>query len=191
MGLLDIALGGVLGGATGGRRMGSGRSPVVNALLLALAAKALQHYMSQRRGGAASPTGGLNNGMNNGVNGGLGGILSGTGGLGGILGSLGGAGALGGLLEQLNGRGLGRQAQSWVSPGPNEAIEPQQLADAIDDDDLEQLAQETGLPKQELLREVSSFLPDAIDQLTPDGRLPTDDELTRLASHYEAQATES
>jgi uncharacterized protein YidB (DUF937 family) len=194
MGLLDQALGGVLGGALGGGQpTGRGRSPIVNAILLALAAKALQHYLSQRRsaqGGAAgaappsqtAPSGGLGDVLGGLLNGG------GAGGLGGLLGSLGGAGGLGGLLDQFGRRGLADQSQSWVGTGANQPIEAHHVAEALDDHDVEELATATGLPKAQVLDEVAKSLPEAINALTPNGRLPTDAELAGLSSSYEAQA---
>jgi len=38
---------------------------------------------------------------------------------------------------------------------------------------LDQLEKQTGLSKEELLARLSRELPQAIDQYTPDGRLPT------------------
>ena len=37
-----------------------------------------------------------------------------------------------------------------------------------------------GLPRQQLLSELSEELPDAVDQFTPDGRLPTEQEASSL-----------
>jgi uncharacterized protein YidB (DUF937 family) len=42
--------------------------------------------------------------------------------------------------------------------------------------------QQTGLPRDELLSGLSKELPDAIDELTPDGSVPTDDELSKRPS---------
>ncbi len=196
MGLLDQVIGGVLGGALGSARGGvrRGRSPVVNAVLLALAAKALQHYLSERKQAQSGVTGPGQVARGHGP-GGLGDILGGvlgggaaSGGLGGLLGSLGGAGALGGLLEQFGRRGLGDQSQSWVGTGANQTIQAHQVAEALDDDDIEELATATGVPKAQLLDEVAQALPEAIDALTPNGRLPTDAELADLTTSYETPA---
>ncbi len=190
MGLLDQALGSVLGGALGGRRS-SGRSPIVNAVLLALAAKALQHYLSQRRQshtGPGAPGSVAPTQSPGGVGDILGGLLNAGGGLGGLLGSLGGAGALGGLLEQFGKRGLTDQSQSWVGPGANQPIEARHVAEALDDDDIDDLVTTTGMPRAQVLDEVAKALPGAIDQLTPNGRLPTDAELAELSASYETQA---
>jgi len=42
--------------------------------------------------------------------------------------------------------------------------------------------EQTGLPRDELLSGLSRELPDAVDELTPDGRVPTDEELARRPS---------
>ena len=39
---------------------------------------------------------------------------------------------------------------------------------------------QTGLAKDELLDGLATSLPDAIDELTPEGRVPTEQELDRL-----------
>lgn len=182
MGVLDQVLGSVLRGGGGSVRGGAGgMSPVMKALLFALAAKAAQSYLQQRKSGAAgagsagagSAGGGLGD-ILGGVLGGGGRAGGGLGGLGGILGGLGGAGGLGVLLDQLTRGGQGEQVRSWVSPGPNQPIAPQALGDALGADTVEELEQHTGLPRDTLLSELAQELPDAVDQITPGGRLPTD-----------------
>jgi uncharacterized protein YidB (DUF937 family) len=118
-----------------------------------------------------------------------GGMTSGSaggpgGGLGGILGGLfGGAaagsvlnGGLGQVLQDLQRSGQGRTAQSWVGRGENEEIAPDDLANALGADTISALQQQTGMPRDELLEGLSQNLPDFVDQLTPDGRLPTEEE---------------
>lgn len=188
MGLLDSLLGG--GHAPGGHAQ-SGMSPVVKALLVALALKAGHEYMNRRREpGAAQPAahdnggglGGLLGGLLGGAGGtgsgpgGLGGLLSG-GGLGGLIASLGGTGALGALVEQFNRNGHGDVMNSWIGRGDNQPIEPQMLAEAIGPEELRQLEQASGMPKQQLLTQLAQELPTAIDHLSPQGRLPTDAEI--------------
>ncbi len=103
-----------------------------------------------------------------------------AGGLGGLLGGLTGAGAGGGflsgglsqLVNQFQQNGHGPVAQSWVNAGPNQAIAPQHLEQAIGPDVLSTLTQKTGLSREELLSRLSKELPDAVDRYTPDGRLP-------------------
>lgn len=103
--------------------------------------------------------------------------------LGRLGGSLGGAGAggmlgggLGELIDRFRENGQGDTAESWVASGPNKAIDPPHLEQAIGPDVLDTLSQQTGLPREELLARLSRELPDAVDKYTPQGRLPTDDE---------------
>lgn len=118
--------------------------------------------------------------------------LKGKGGLAGILGSdqspdsSGGplsGGALGGglkdLLDRFRQSGQEDKAQSWVSKDSNKPIAPQDLEQTLGEERIQWLMEQTGLPRDELLSGLSNELPDAIDRLTPDGRMPTDEELSR------------
>lgn len=185
MGLLDQVLGNVLGSRPGdgmpgggiGRQAGGGMSPIMMALLALLAHKSM--------GNRGSSSGGLGDLLG----GGLGGVLGGQGGLGGMLGSGTGAGSglnggmvaggLGGLIESLTRSGHGDIANSWVGRGTNQSIAPDQVADAIDPEMVDQLSQQTGMPRGDLLSGLADVLPGVVDQLTPEGRLPREDELHR------------
>jgi uncharacterized protein YidB (DUF937 family) len=79
---------------------------------------------------------------------------------------------IGELLERFKQNGQGEAAQSWINQGPNKEVSPPQLKQAIGDDVLEKLAQQTGLSQEELLARLSRELPAAVDKYTPDGRLP-------------------
>src|SRR3954466_8362893 len=101
-------------------------------------------------------------------------------GLDGLLGNLGGAG-VGGLLgsglkelvERFQQSGQGDIADSWVGHGPNKEVAPPQLEQAIGPDELATLSQQTGLSREEILARLSRELPRAVDQYTPEGRLPS------------------
>ena len=101
-----------------------------------------------------------------GMLGNLGGLLGGAG-VGGLL-----NGGLGELLERFKQNGQGEAAESWITPGPNKDLSPQELKQAIGTDVLAQLEQQTGLSQEELLARLSRELPTAVDKYTPDGRLP-------------------
>ena len=99
--------------------------------------------------------------------------------LGGMLGGAGVGSLLGGglneLLEQFTKNGQGETAESWVGTGPNKEVSPPQLKQAIGQDVLAALVQQTGLSQEELLARLSRELPTAVDKYTPDGRLPPRD----------------
>jgi uncharacterized protein YidB (DUF937 family) len=204
MGLLDI-LNGMQNGPRGQRPpsgsdgSGGGMSPIMMALLGLLAYKAIKGS-----GGHAAPSlpaGGTMDARDPG--GGLGDLLGGQpsgmpnrapaggsladmipGGLGGLLGGAAAgsvlSGGLGNLLKEFQQSGQGRVAQSWVGTGPNEEIAPNDLANAVGLDTLDALGRQTGMGRDDLLAGLSQHLPDLVDQLTPNGRLPTEEEASRL-----------
>ena len=116
------------------------------------------------------------------LGGGLGDLLRGT--LGGILGGAAAGtalnGGLGGLLKQLQESGQGDVARSWVGTGPNKTISQGDLADALGSDTLNQLSRQTGMDRGDVLSELSQHLPRFVDELTPQGRLPTEEEAARI-----------
>jgi uncharacterized protein YidB (DUF937 family) len=156
------------------------------AILGLLAWKAVKHLTAGQPGAAPAPapspgTGTVNAGMpGGGLGGGLGEVFKG--GLGGLLGGAAAgsviSGGLGDLLKQLQQGGHGETASSWVANGPNKQIAPGDLASALGADQINGLMSQTGLSREELLSGLSQQLPDVINHLTPDGRLPTETEVS-------------
>jgi|tagenome__1003787_1003787.scaffolds.fasta_scaffold20931632_4 uncharacterized protein YidB (DUF937 family) len=112
---------------------------------------------------------------------------AGGGGLGGLLGGLLGGGAAGGalsgglsdLLRQFQQNGQGDKAESWINRGANKPVSPHELEQGLGEERIAWLMQETGLPRDQLLAGLSRELPQAVDQLTPEGRIPSDEEAAR------------
>jgi uncharacterized protein YidB (DUF937 family) len=75
-------------------------------------------------------------------------------------------------MDSFKQAGQGEAAQSWVGKGPNHDIAPPDLEQAIGPDMLATLSHQTGLSREELLSRLSKNLPQAVDQYTPEGRLP-------------------
>ena len=90
------------------------------------------------------------------------------------------SGGLGNLLRGFQESGHGHTADSWVGTGPNKAIAPNDLADALGSDTLDTLSQQTGMGRNELLEALRHQLPGFVDQLTPHGRIPSEDEASRM-----------
>jgi uncharacterized protein YidB (DUF937 family) len=120
--------------------------------------------------GGAKPGGSLNDMIPGGLGGLLGGAAAGT-----VL-----SGGLGNLIKGIQNSGHGQAAQSWVGTGPNEDIAPDDLAAALGGDTLDTLSRQTGVDRKELLAGLSQHLPDFIDRLTPNGRLPTEEEASQM-----------
>ena len=162
-----------------------GMSPMAKALLGLLAIYAMKNMRradAPQAQPAPRPGGNVSAGVPGAGGGGLGDLLRGP--LGGILGGAAAGtvlnGGLGGLLKQLQQNGQGDVAHSWIGPGTNKAISQDDLAGALGGDTLDTLAQQTGMDQDDLLAGLSRYLPHFVDQLTPDGRLPTEEEAERM-----------
>ena len=81
------------------------------------------------------------------------------------------------LLGRLQQQGKGAKGQSWVSSGPNEPADATDVREAMDGDELSQIAQQLGVSEDEAAEAVAQVLPDVVDQATPNGELPPDEEL--------------
>lgn len=64
------------------------------------------------------------------------------------------------------------KVDSWVQRGPNAPLAPSELEEALDEDTIAELVTKTGLSRDELLSRLSTALPEAVDQVTPDGQFP-------------------
>jgi len=80
-------------------------------------------------------------------------------------------GGIQGALDKLKDLGLNKQVDDWVSngPGENASVDQQQVQGLFDDQDVEQVAQEAQVPKQDIYGAISKVLPQIIDSLTPQG----------------------
>jgi len=183
MGLLDILNGmqnGPRGQTTPAPAGGSGgMSPIAMALLGLVAYKAIKHLSPDQpnavpanRGTttADSPSGG-----------GLGGMLGPLGGLlaGGAAGTV-LSGGLNDLLKQFQQGGQSDIVKSWIGTGPNKSISPDVLSKILTPDQIKTLSTHSGMSRDELIATLSQQLPELVNQLTPNGRIPTEHEASRL-----------
>jgi uncharacterized protein YidB (DUF937 family) len=186
MGLLDV-LNGMQQGPRGPSRpsteSGGGMSPMTMAILALLAWKAVKHFGGSQPSAQPAPApsprtvdagtpGGGGGGLSDLMKGGLGGLLAG-GAAGSIL-----SGGLSDLMKQLQEGGQGDTANSWVGKGQNKPIAPGDLASALGADQIDSIASQSGMSREDLLQGLSRYLPGVIDHLTPDGRLPDENEMS-------------
>ena len=107
------------------------------------------------------------------LKGGLGGLLAG-GAAGSVI-----SGGLGDLLKQLQQSGHGDTANSWVGHGPNKPISPGDLAKALGADQIDGAdVANAACRATNCCRASASNCPRSINHLTPDGRLPTENEVS-------------
>jgi uncharacterized protein YidB (DUF937 family) len=99
-------------------------------------------------------------------------------------GASGGGGLAGGISElmyRVRSTGQDAAAESWVSiDRQNESIGPEDLERAIGSDTVEELSRKTGLSRSDILSRLATALPETVNRLTPQGRLPSEDEARDL-----------
>ncbi len=84
-----------------------------------------------------------------------------------------GGGGLGELVEKFTKAGQGKVADSWVSTSANEPINEPTMEKTLGDDLIENLIKQTGLTREELLGRLIKTLPQTVDHMTPDGKIPS------------------
>ena len=180
MGLLDV-LNGMQNGPRGQSQPAApgsgGMSKTTMALLAFLAYKAYKGMNAQQPAQAGAPA---PQGREPQEPGGLAGVLRTIFGGGSVPGPVLSRG-VGNTVQDLERSGHGEIARSWVGRGQNRSITPENLEGALGEDGIRDLMQQTGMERDELLATLSEHLPRVIDHLTPEGRLPTEQEASRLA----------
>jgi uncharacterized protein YidB (DUF937 family) len=182
MGLMDV-LQGMANGPRGGQTAQPGRSgisPLVMGLLAMLAYKTMKAegplggLFGNRpaQGTAPQPTGsggGLMSWLESGLGGGIAGGTAGS-----VV-----SGGIGELLNRLQQNGLGDAGRSWVGHGPNQPVSANDIQKAAGSDTVDALAKEIGISREELLQRLTAELPQTVDKLTPEGRVPTPEEASQ------------
>ncbi|MGZ9081062.1 MAG: YidB family protein [Rhodoplanes sp.] len=80
-------------------------------------------------------------------------------------------GDVNGLLKRLRQGGLDREVESWLGPGPNLPVSPDQLRNALGEDVIEQFAAATGFSADKLLPLMAAYLPQTVDAMSRNGRI--------------------
>jgi uncharacterized protein YidB (DUF937 family) len=76
------------------------------------------------------------------------------------------------MLDQFKHNGEEERAKSWINTGPNQPANEPTLFKALGPEVLNQICKATGLSQEELLARLSQVLPEAVDKMTPDGKIP-------------------
>jgi uncharacterized protein YidB (DUF937 family) len=84
-------------------------------------------------------------------------------------------GGLSGLVQQFASKGLGDIVNSWVGTGQNLPISPEQVSQGLGSNLISQLASKSGLNQKDLSTKLSQLLPQVVDKLTPEGKIPHGD----------------
>jgi uncharacterized protein YidB (DUF937 family) len=82
------------------------------------------------------------------------------------------SGGLHGLTSKLASSGLEQQVQSWVGHGQNQPVSGSQIKPAMDQGQVNSMANQAGMSPDETCDHVAKALPDMVDQATPEGHMP-------------------
>jgi uncharacterized protein YidB (DUF937 family) len=80
-------------------------------------------------------------------------------------------GGVQGLVSQFERSGFGPTIQSWVGNGANQPITPAQVHQAVGPSVMGELAAKTGLSSEDLASKLATLLPQAVNALTPNGKV--------------------
>ena len=84
-------------------------------------------------------------------------------------------GGIGGLVSAFQKNGLGDVVASWISNSNNLPISADQIKSALGQGPLQDVASKMGLSAGDVASTLSESLPGLVDQLTPNGQLPSGD----------------
>lgn len=91
---------------------------------------------------------------------------------------------LNGFLERFNRAGLSGVSSSWVNSDANTHISNEQLESALGNGTIQGIAEKIGTDYQTAISATAFMLPHLVDNLTPNGVVPNDDDLhSRIQSH--------
>jgi uncharacterized protein YidB (DUF937 family) len=104
-----------------------------------------------------------------------------------VLASLLAGGGLNKILGSLKAQGANAQADSWVGTGTNEPVGAQQVQAAVGEDEIDRIAEQLGVPKDQAAQAVAEALPQVVDRDSPNGQLPSQEELDQAFSRLAQQ----
>lgn len=112
-------------------------------------------------------------------------ILGQLGGQQGVMKLFGSAGnSLKGLTSHLTQNGMADHVNSWVGQGQNQQISGEQIRQAMDPQQLSNLAQQAGMTPEQTSDAVAKVLPDMVSRATPDGQMPAEDPFRKLTQMF-------
>ena len=82
-------------------------------------------------------------------------------------------GGIEGLQQKFHSNDLGHIFASWISPGTNQPVSPEQITQTLGHENVQQIAQQAGISHGDAAAGLAQLLPVLIDKLTPNGNVPT------------------
>jgi uncharacterized protein YidB (DUF937 family) len=82
------------------------------------------------------------------------------------------SGGLNGFISQFNAKGLGDKVSSWVGTGANLPVSPDEIQNVLGSDQINKIASKLGMDTNAVTSQLSNLLPQVVDKLTPEGKVP-------------------
>ena len=97
-------------------------------------------------------------------------------------------GGLSGAFNKIQNMGFGHQANSWMSADQsNQPLDANDINQLFDNDELAQVAAQTGVDQSEVRQSMAELLPQLFDSLTPNGDTQTESQANKEISDILAQ----
>jgi uncharacterized protein YidB (DUF937 family) len=77
------------------------------------------------------------------------------------------------LKRKFESSGLGDKVKSWIGTGENDPITADEVKQGLGEDEVHQLAEQSGRSPDDVADELSRELPRAVDEATPSGQVQT------------------
>jgi len=91
-------------------------------------------------------------------------------------------GGLSGLIQTFREKGCAEVISSWVGTGQNLPISAEQIQHILGGEKVQELANQSGVPAENVGSQLSALLPTLVDKLTPNGELPQHSNLLAMGS---------
>jgi uncharacterized protein YidB (DUF937 family) len=82
-----------------------------------------------------------------------------------------------GMLQKLRESGLEEQVSSWIAKGQNMPVVGAQIKKALGNEKVAEIASKLGLTTEQAADDLAQSVPEVVDEVTPDGELPTPEQV--------------
>ncbi|MGI8495006.1 MAG: YidB family protein [Pyrinomonadaceae bacterium] len=100
-------------------------------------------------------------------------------------------GGFAGFLDRFRKIGLSDELNSWIGKGANTTISGEQVEWALGTDTTDEMAKQAGLDADVARASLGRMIPAVVSELTPNGTIPTDDDLLSRIGGYLSGVGES
>jgi uncharacterized protein YidB (DUF937 family) len=82
-----------------------------------------------------------------------------------------------GLMQKSRASGMEEQVSSWVAKGQNIPVVGEQIKKALGNEKVAEIARKLGVTNDQAADDLAQALPDVVDKVTPDGEVPTQEQV--------------